>query len=228
MRTRGRNGRATGVDGKQRNRVTKEEFARCAFDCNGDIKKMAEESNLNQSPAQVKQRYINLVSKGFQLGNKSLPTMIYESTGRTRITITTPMLIDLAKKWNQTGGDVDKVAEHMGGCSTATILAKVRMLDDAYYDIHKKKLIDQFIAENEGITDKEAEELAEDKINEEGFPSALCDKKEGGGNSGSKLDPSIIDSITALLDTIQVPETKDDTLSIQDVIDDISAGANEA
>ena len=141
MKSKGRNGSTVGKDGKKRTRISKEDFARVAFECDGDIAKMAEEHNLNQPIAAIESRYKNLVKKDYQYENRSLPPMVDNREKRTRVTIDEQKLIKLATMWNKTGGDADKVAETVG-CSVATVLMKIRQLDEIYEKIYSYYIID--------------------------------------------------------------------------------------
>lgn len=222
-RAKGRNGKSVGVDGKTRNRITREEFARVAFECNGDVVKMAEESNLDQPKAAVKQRYENLVKAGFQLENKSLPPMIY-TTERTHTTIDNKMLCKLAVEWNKSGGDAEYVADSIG-CSVATVLLKIKKLDEQYEKIYFKKLVADYI--NKEMDEEEAKKQANLDIEEDGFESPLCPRKVGQrGRQGVPIDNSIISSINDLLKDVEVPEIEEEP-TMEDIVAGILAEVGE-
>lgn len=208
MKNKGRNGRKVGKNGQTRNRITKEEFAKCAIECNGDIEKMSQKSNLNQPKAAVKQRYENLTQKGFQYHGKSLPPMIYNSN-RSRVTIDNQKLVKLAKLWNKSGGDAELVAEKIG-CSVATVLAKIRQLDNIYEEQYKKRLMQEFeLSEEDAIKQIEEGDVIEDL--QAGFESPLCERKtKQRGREGIQLDASIVNSITEMLEDVEVPEENDE------------------
>jgi hypothetical protein len=220
MKNKGRNGKSVGVDGKTRNRITKEQFATVAFQCNGDVRKMAEEHNLNQPPQAIKSRYQNLVKKDFQLENKSLPEMVFK-VERTHTSIDRTKLIEIAKLWNSSGGDAEFVAEKIG-CSLATVLAKIRKLDDIFYAKQFAKFVEEMKNDNPGITDEDADELAQDKIDTEGFETPLCNRKVSQrGRASVAIDEDLLADINSLLENVPVPKS-DDELTSEEIIDDIS------
>lgn len=109
----GKNGVTTGVDGKRRNRISAETFAEYAFKCEGDIREMSKKENLDQPAAAILGRYKNLVKKGFQYQNKSLPPYKYVAL-RKYVPMTMERLLEMAKVWQKWNGLASKVAEEVG------------------------------------------------------------------------------------------------------------------
>jgi len=109
----GKNGVTTGVDGKRRNRISAETFAEYAFKCEGDIREMSKKENLDQPAAAILGRYKNLVKKGFQYQNKSLPPYKYVAL-RKYVPMTMERLLDMARVWQKWNGLASKVAEEIG------------------------------------------------------------------------------------------------------------------
>lgn len=109
----GKNGVTTGVDGKRRNRISAETFAEYAFKCEGDIREMSKKENLDQPAAAILSRYKNLVKKGFQYKNKSLPPYKYVAL-RKYVPMTMERLLEMAKVWQKWNGLASKVAEEVG------------------------------------------------------------------------------------------------------------------
>lgn len=109
----GKNGITTGVDGKRRNRISAETFAEYAFKCEGDIREMSKKENLDQPAAAILGRYKNLVKKGFQYQNKSLPPYKYVAL-RKYVPMTMERLLEMARVWQKWNGLASKVAEEVG------------------------------------------------------------------------------------------------------------------
>jgi len=109
----GKNGVTTGVNGKRRNRISAETFAEYAFKCEGDIREMSKKENLDQPAAAILGRYKNLVKKGFQYQNKSLPPYKYVAL-RKYVPMTMERLLDMARVWQKWNGLASKVAEEIG------------------------------------------------------------------------------------------------------------------
>ena len=109
----GKNGVTTGVDGKRRNRISAETFAEYAFKCEGDIREMSKKENLDQPAAAILGRYKNLVKKGFQYQNKSLPPYKYVAL-RKYVPMTMERLLEMARVWQKWNGLASKVAEEVG------------------------------------------------------------------------------------------------------------------
>jgi len=109
----GKNGVTTGVDGKRRNRISAETFAEYAFKCEGDIREMSKKENLDQPAAAILGRYKNLVKKGFQYQNKSLPPYKYVAL-RKYVPMTMERLLEMARVWQKWNGLASKVAEEIG------------------------------------------------------------------------------------------------------------------
>lgn len=109
----GKNGITTGVDGKRRNRISAETFAEYAFKCEGDIREMSKKENLDQPAAAILGRYKNLVKKGFQYQNKSLPPYKYVAL-RKYVPMTMERLLEMARVWQKWNGLASKVAEEIG------------------------------------------------------------------------------------------------------------------
>jgi hypothetical protein len=175
-----KNGKSTAVNGRRNNRTSDVLFIRCAVECNGDIRKMGDESHLKQPAQQILSRYKNMLKKDkrTETGEK-LPPIIFELQ-KERVTMTDELAKKIQESWNKNGGDVDLVAKDVG-IAAATINYHVKKWDEDCLQKNVQFLIGKYKIKGDGEeveNGKTADEKAIEILNANGgYVSVFCEKK---------------------------------------------------
>lgn len=205
----GKNGKSTDVNGKRKSRVSVATFVHIAKECNGDIRKMAEEHNLNQPAQAVLGRYKNLLKKGVELPKYTFVKL------REHTEFTPEMLQKGIQLWNDSKGDAKYVAETLG-VSVQTLTNWIKKLDK---ECLEKNIL--YIRQKHNVDREEAINMLE---KQGGYVSLTCEKKVSPrGKQAAKLDSKITEGLDSLIESelenmMNSPEEKTGEEKLLDVM----------
>jgi len=183
----GKNGKSTDVNGKRKNRVSVLTFVQYAKECNGDIRKMADENHLNQPAQAVLGRYKNLLKKGMELPKYTFVKL------REHTEFTPEMLSRGIQLWNDSKGDAKFVADKLG-VSVQTLTNWIKKLDKECFE---KNIL--YIRQKYGVDREEAINMLE---KQGGYVSLTCEKKVSPrGKQAAKLDSKVTEGLDALIES---------------------------